>query len=158
MEHAYKTLLSINQSAWTREAEMKPKLRTFNKIHDFTCYQTLVQAPVTRIQRSLLSQLKTGILPLKIETDRYQGVKPENRLCKICNLNQPEDEIHFIFTCPALSDTRLSSMSHANLKNTNFSTGSDIQNLTSMFHKKNISSFAIYLERLYKARQKMIYN
>ena len=157
LEHASKTLLSLNQTAWTREAETKPKLRTFNQIHDFNTYQTLVQTPVTRIQRSFLSQLKFGILPLKIETDRYQGIKPENRLCKLCNLNEPEDEIHFIFRCPALSEGRLSVTSHINLRNISLTTGSEIPNLRLMFQKENISSFAIYLERLYKTRQKLIY-
>ena len=154
LEHASKKLLLKNQQDWRREGELKPKLRTFNKIHDFDHSQILVQAPVTRLQRSLLTQLKSGILPLKIETDRYQGIRPENRLCKICSLNQPEDELHFIFTCPALNHTRSSTKKFLNLR---FTDNSEIQDLKSMFQSKNISTFAIYLENLYKARQKLIY-
>lgn len=157
LEHAYNILLSQNQSSWRREAEMKPKLRTFIKIHNYSESQSLVQTPVTRPQRSLLSQFKLGILPLKIETDRYQGIKPENRICKICNLNLPEDELHFIFKCPALSDIRSSLMSQLNFSNVNFSSDLYIQNLKSMFHKDNISLCAIYIQRLYKKRQELIY-
>ena len=63
--------------------------------------------PLTRTQRSKFIQLKFGILPLKYETDRYQGIAPERRLCELCTLNVPEDEIHFLFQCPALSTTRV---------------------------------------------------
>ena len=142
LEHASKNLLLKNQSEWKREAEIKPKLWTFNKIHDFTHFQFLALAPVTRLQRSILSQLKFGILPLKIETDRYQEIKPEDRVCKICNLNQPEDEIHFIFTCPAFSKGRMSNSKLLNLQTLTF--GSEIHYLKCMLQKTNIYSFAIY--------------
>ena len=154
LEHASKELLTINQSAWRRESELKPKLRTFNQIHDFNELQNLVKAPVTRMQRSLLAQFKSGILPLKIETDRYQGIKPENRLCKICNLSEPEDEFHFIFRCPALSHARFSMRSGLDISNIS---GMHTEKLKSLLRSENISSFAIYLECLYKSRQKLIY-
>ena len=161
LENAYKFFLTQSQSAWRREAEMKPKLRTYVKVHDFGDFQSLVQSPVTRAQRSLLTMLKIGILPLKIETDRYQGIKPENRICKICDLNLPEDELHFIFKCPALSDVRFTLISQLKFRNVNFlsedSSNECVKNLESMLHRDNLSLFAIYLERLYKARQEMIY-
>ena len=102
--HAYNTFLCENGNEWKIEADLKPKLRTFNKIHDFDSKQILANPTLSRYQRSILTQLKIGILPLRIETDRYQGIAPEERLCRLCALNQTEDEIHFLFTCPTLSD------------------------------------------------------
>ena len=157
LEHASKELLTINQSTWRRESELKPKLRTFNQIHDFNELQILVTAPVTRMQRSLLAQFKSGILPLKIETDRYQGIKLENRLCKICNLSEPEDEFHFIFRCPALSHARLSMRSGLDISHISLTSDMHTEKLKSLLRSENISSFAIYLECLYKSRQKLIY-
>ena len=40
----------------------------------------------TRYQWSILSQLKFGILPLKIETDIYQVISPDRHICKLCSL------------------------------------------------------------------------
>ena len=67
---AYNIFLNQNRAIWQSEAHRKPKLRTFVQLHDFDSNQLLVKSGLTRYQRSLLSQLKFGILPLKIETDR----------------------------------------------------------------------------------------
>ena len=92
---AYNIFLNQNRAIWQSEAHRKPKLQTFVQIHDFDSNQLLVKSGLTRYQRSLLSQLKFGILPLKIETDRYQGIPSDRRICKLCDLNTPEDEAHF---------------------------------------------------------------
>ncbi len=49
--------------------------------------------------RSLLSQFKCGILPLKIETGRVTQISLEFRLCILCDSNLVEDENHFLFQC-----------------------------------------------------------
>ena len=74
--------LDQNRHTWQAEAFQKPKLRTFVNIHDFESKQDLVKCDLTRYQRSLVSQFKLGILPLKIETDRYQGIPPERQFIK----------------------------------------------------------------------------
>ena len=55
---------------------------------------------LSRRKRSMLAQLRFGILPLRLETGRYKGEKVEERICLLCNENKVEDEIHFIFKCP----------------------------------------------------------
>ena len=44
--------------------------------------------------------MRCGILPLRVETCRYIGQKREDRKCELCNLNEVEDEIHFVLKCP----------------------------------------------------------
>ena len=39
-----------------------------------------------------------GILPLRIETGRFVNEALDNRLCRLCNSNAVEDEIHFLFS------------------------------------------------------------
>ncbi len=57
---------------------------------------------ITRYERSLLSQLRYGILQIQLETGRYQGQARDDRHCKICNGGGVlEDQYHFIFKCPA---------------------------------------------------------
>ena len=155
LTQAYNLCLEYNRKSWTDEAFQKPKLRTFVQIHDFDSKQLLAKSNITRYQRSLLSQLKFGILPLKIETDRYQGIPAENRICKLCDTNTPEDEIHFLFKCPALDNTRTSFLQQNSLiseRSTNF-----LYKLKKMFRKENITSSALFVERLYRERQGLIY-
>ena len=148
---AYNKLLSSSRLRWHLEAQNKPKLRTFLKIHNFDQIQVLAKSQITRYQRSLLSQLKLGILPLKIETERYQGTPLEQRLCKLCDSNQIEDEIHFMFHCPELKDTRI-------LHNLQLDQSTDdFVQLSIMLNSENIVSSARYLESLYRCRKNIMY-
>ncbi len=59
---------------------------------------------MNRAQRSYLAQLRYGILPLNIETDRWQATQLDKR---ICNSNSVENEEHFIFHYNKYNNTRL---------------------------------------------------
>ncbi len=54
---------------------------------------------MSRLQRSYVAQLRCGILPLHIQTGRWQGTQLEKRICKVCNSNSFENEEHFIIHC-----------------------------------------------------------
>ncbi len=45
----------------------------------------------------MLSQFRSGILLLKIETDQYTQIPLEFRLCILCDRNLVDDENHFLF-------------------------------------------------------------
>ncbi len=51
-----------------------------------------------------VSKFRSGILPLSIETERFQNIPREFRLCTMCNDNVIEDETHFIFYCNQYND------------------------------------------------------
>ena len=57
-------------------------------------------------QRSYLSQLCIGILQINTEIGRYRSIPIEARLCRLCNMNEIEDEIHFLFRCPTYNVQR----------------------------------------------------
>ena len=57
-------------------------------------------------QRSLCAQLRTGTLPLAIETGRFNATPEEERLCLLCELGEIENEVHFLFYCPTYEDLR----------------------------------------------------
>ena len=44
-----------------------------------------------------MAQFRSGILPLEVETGRYQNIPLEFRLCLMCDENACEDETHFMF-------------------------------------------------------------
>ena len=141
--------------SWALEAERKPKLRTFINIHDFDKHQILIKAHLSRYQRSLVAQLKSGILPLKIETDRYQGIPEHLRICNLCNSGSVENEFHFLFHCPKLSEIRNPIISDYDTPLESFT--SDSNKVHYMLQEENIRKTGILLEQLYRDRQRQIY-
>ena len=53
---------------------------------------------LNKYKRSLLCQLRCGILPLEIEVAHYHKIPRRERICKLCK-GVPETELHFLFDC-----------------------------------------------------------
>ena len=93
-------------SEWSQKILITPKLRTYVTFKNSYAVEKYVLINLNRHERSILSQCRCGILPLRIETGRYIGEKPEERVCKICKNGQTEDEVHFLFNCEQYRNLR----------------------------------------------------
>ncbi len=60
----------------------------------------------SRQQRSLIAQLRLGILPIYIETGRFRGTQLDERICQLSDTQEVEDEIHFVCKCNLYNDLR----------------------------------------------------
>ena len=94
------SLLEKDISQFKTQCSKSPKLRTYNSLFSVFVDQKLSNS-YTRlclpfIVRKRLSQLRLGVLPLRIETDRYQRVKVDasQRYCK-----QPKQRQQNAQTC-----------------------------------------------------------
>ena len=56
--------------------------------------------------RKLITKFRVSAHKLSIETGRYDAVIRNNRKCAKCNLDEIEDEFHFILKCPYYDDIR----------------------------------------------------
>ena len=115
----------------------------------------MVQANLPRNERSLLSRLLCGILPLEIEVGCFKRPKKERheRYCRTCNTQKVEDELHFIFSCDALSKVgkeNLDPMIDAD-KEIKWLTQPD--KLKWLINKDNIKEFSKVLACLFQRRQ-----
>ena len=110
-------LLKEAEKSWLTDCRSKPKLRTYILYKNNFSPEPYVTQFLSRKQRSLLAQLRCGILPIKIETGRflnhkdiktgkYKKLKIEERICDHCNTGMVEDEIHFVFCCPLYETNR----------------------------------------------------
>ena len=113
-----------------------------------------VCAPLTKRQRSLCAQLRSGILPLHLETGRYRGVVDEERLCIYCDINDIENEFHFMFYCPLYHELRQKLFNRC--KNLDLIWLSDAERLVWIFEHK-IFALAEYLEKAWDKRTKTTY-
>ena len=109
-----------------------------------------------RQDRSLLARFRTGVLPLRIETGRYQLKKDPNTeyfrklyaeegTCLICNSGDIENETHFLCKCSTYEIPRLNlyNLIEKNVPNFHFPNMSDEGKLNIILksHDKELLSF-----------------
>ena len=86
--------------------DSESKLVLFKDAKDTLSLSKYMSVINNREKRRLLSKLRLGILPLEIEKGRRSNLPRNDRHCKLCDTDQVEDEIHFLFTCPSLAQYR----------------------------------------------------
>lgn len=101
-----KVLKDINELA---------KLRTYRLLRVGLEVGTQVKCVNGKQKRSLLTQLKCGILPIRLETGRYNREAVNERVCLYCNTDAVETEDHLVFDCPLYSEERKDFFSALNL-------------------------------------------
>ena len=131
----------------------KPKLRTYVTIKNRFGKEKYVTAPLAKRQRSLCAQLRSGVLPLHLETGRYRGTKEEDRTCFYC-CTEIENEFHFLFYCPLYQEIRLKLFNRCNNQNLPWMTDAD--RLRWLFDNK-VLALAEFLEKAWEKRAKTIY-
>ena len=106
LSHARERLFKLCKETWESQICHVAKLRTYNiykQVYEIEPYVYKIQH---RGKRSLLAQFRTGVLPLAIETGRYNSTPLEYRLCLLCNKNFLEDEKHFLLHCELYTELR----------------------------------------------------
>ena len=56
--------------------------------------------------RRVIAGLRAGCLPQAVEVERYTGTPCRNRVCRLCNCGEVEDQHHFLIICHILSSVR----------------------------------------------------
>ena len=106
MDYAKSVLIDSDSDDWDNRRYRSDKLRYYNLYKgDKNCADYL-KMNITKYQRSLFAQFRSGILPLEIEVGRYRNIDLSERICKLCDLNMVEDEIHFLCVCPLYIEER----------------------------------------------------
>ena len=89
---------------------MGNKLRSYRLFKESFNTESYLDMCKNEVHRSNICRLRISCHNLFIETGRYrtgtQRLKPEERICSFCNLNQVEDEKHFILNCTLYADER----------------------------------------------------
>ena len=106
LNNANVKLLNLQEEKWKTLTSNKPKLRFYNLFKNELKVENYVYYNLTASQRSIVAQFRLGILPLAVETGRFRGTDLENRICILCDRNEVEDEIHFLFNCPLYENLR----------------------------------------------------
>ena len=121
------SLLTKDQKNIENKCKSSLKLRTYNLISEFSTDKSYLSKPLSFVQRKFLAKLRLGVLPIRIETGRYERPRKEaeERICKQCPSNSPETEVHFFVQCPRHTQLRTSFFSK--IDDENFTGLSDIE-------------------------------
>jgi hypothetical protein len=142
------------QTEWSEYVKEKPKLRTYIQFKSKIDTEDYVKYCMSRQQRSFLAQIRAGILPLHIETGRFQGKEEKDRVCKVCNTDAIESEFHFICKCEKyliIRQDMYSSVSNEHFVNLN-------DNEKFIFLLSNEwKKVAIFIEKAWKIRHYILY-
>ena len=160
-------LCEINQNRWQVECHSKPKLRTYINFKQHYMTETYVKSYLSRQQRSLLAQFRTGILPLRLETGRFHNARDHTtgkirklavheRTCLICYSDYVEDEFHFVFNCNKYSLPRLFLFQQISAIKPDFLFVSDVEKLNYMLNHQ-YKLFAHYLVDAWNIRAALMY-
>ncbi len=150
-------LENLYKEEWKNSILLKPKLRTYILFKDNYDTEDYVKYCLPRLQRSLLAQIRCGVLPLHIEIGRFRGLKPEERLCILCIMRKIEDEFHFVCECTAYLNMREELYRCVQAKNEHF-TNMDNKDKFVWLMKNEWKLLAKYLEKAWNERSKLIYN
>lgn len=96
------------------KVQEKTQLRTYKNLRVGLEVAAHVNCLDSKRTRSLISQLRCGVLPIILETGRYHREPLEIRLCQFCDKNvvHVETEEHFVIECPAYDNERAKLLNH----------------------------------------------
>ena len=82
------------------------KLRSYRKVKQCFQMEPYLESIDNSAHRKNVTQLRLSAHRLNIEALRGTVTNPSMRKCTRCNLNETEDEEHFLLQCSAYSDFR----------------------------------------------------
>ena len=152
-----KIIVDRDKNNWLNGIRNKPKLDFLSDIKHEMGVEPFVKINISKYERSLLAQMRYGILQIQLETGRYCNEKRENRLCKICNNGVVEDQNHFVWHCAAYNEIRnnfvqLIAGRHANWDNSL----NDTDKFVFLF-RENPRALAKFVKNIFEHRKGIIY-
>ena len=146
-----------HKESWAADLWCKPKLRTYRLIKNNYGPELYVTQNLSKGQRSFCAQLHSGTLPLALETGRFIGTPEEDRICCVCDLEEIENEIHFLFYCPLYDELRHLLFSRMTTIYVDFFWLDDYKKLEFCF-KKGIFGLADFMCKAWEKRQNVLFN
>jgi len=142
---------------WKNEIDVKPKLRSYRLFKSLYQAEPYVMSFMSRSKRSVISQLRCGILPLHIETGRWANREYEQRICKLCTSGQVENEFHFLFYCSFYDMIRQAFYDNMLINFPNFLQVTDVEKLLICMDKPSVTSFGNYVCDIFNYRQRHMF-
>ena len=99
-------LRDIYISNWRSGLELSSALDVFREIKTNFEQSSYLSVIENTKYRNILAKLRLSSHKLNIETGRHNKIARNDRKCTMCNINDIEDEFHFVLKCPVYADLR----------------------------------------------------
>ena len=142
-----KTLTSSFTNYWRNRIDnrdVEKKLQLYSKAKERFQIGKYLDIPSFR-ERQIISKFMCSNHTLRIETGRHDNTPREERLCQLCNIEEIEDEDHFIRKCPTYEQIRQEAA-------INFS---NYNNTEAIFHLEEPLKIAEFLRKAYTLRDQL---
>ena len=146
------------KGTWKSEVKNVAKLRTYALYKDEYQAECFVYKVIDRGHRSILSRFRCGILPLAIETGRYTETPLEYRLCKFCQDDVLEDELHFLLRCNYYNELRSYLIAEVICKYPDFYFKDDVSKIQLLMNSDLVKHTAEFLYKAYNKRKYAMYH
>ena len=151
------TLHEVYCSNWKNTVTCVHKLRTYILYENEYLTEPYVECDVNRAHRSALAKFRCGILPLSVETGRFNAIPLEFRLCVFCDNNVVEDEYHFFVSCNLYNDLRSSLFDYLRQDVPDFDTLDLNDNMIYLMSRNAIKKTAEFVFRAMEMRRRVLY-
>jgi hypothetical protein len=158
LRNAEEKLYRIMCNKWQNEIQVVPKLRFYNIFKSNFGKENFVSSIKNRKKRSLFAQLRYSILPLKIETGRYQDIPIEYRTCLFCNDDLVESESHFLLYCSFYYDLRYDLFVKVREVYFNFDILGEEEKIQMLMSDEIIKMSSKYIFEAFEKRQNTLYH
>lgn len=111
---------------------------------------------ISRRERSIVAQLRCGILPIRIEVGRYKGEKESERICTLCKRKEIENELHFLLHCDNYISERTGLFSKMLEIDCNFTQLNDADKIFTMMHSMSKTTCK-YINECFEKRKNVLY-
>ena len=141
-------LLDVNLQVWSEQARNMNKLNFYCSMKQKVNLEKYLTSGIPHLQKKVIARFRCSNHELCIETGRKSNIASEERICKMCRLGEVEDEIHFVFVCPAYSDLRDKLFLNIS-KSVNFS------KIFEILCNEHAVRLSVFLSQAYKRRNAM---
>ncbi len=156
VSYAREQLMKGVEKDWKNYANKKVKLDLYNNIKTKYGAEKYLLLNIDKYEKSLLSQLRYGILPLRVETGRFCNEKREGRVCTLCSTNTVENVEHFLFECSVYDSQRLQFIDKVRDCTDNWDTLTYNECLTKLFELKP-RALGKYVKDIFLYRRSKLY-
>ena len=119
------------------------------------CLQSYLKKAVDNQYLKDIARIRLSSHRLNVETGRYQNIDRRNRLCTLCNLEDIEDEFHFILKCPHFEALRKALVKPYYIRNTSVF---KLVELLKTNSKKDIANLGKYISIAMRKRKHTLEN
>ena len=130
------------------------KLRTFASFKQRLCKEDYLSHIKDIKLRTFFTKFRISCHRLSIETGRYKNVPIDQRICKCCDSNNIEDEIHFAMQCNYFIHSRTSMLNTIYAKYKNIVNLDDKDKFIWLMSNENAFVLNVFVKFLYDSYEK----